>query len=61
MVTVLNTGTIYIDSHIYGYYTPALILGALGLRLIICLCKGAVFGSIMPKLVNTVRKAILQG
>ena len=60
MVTVLNTGTIYVDSHIYGYYTPALIVGALGLRLIICLCKGLVFGGLMPKLISTVRKAALQ-
>ncbi len=60
MVTLLNTGTIYIDSHIYGYYTPALIIGALGLRLILCLCKGAVFGAVMPKIVGAVRKAALQ-
>lgn len=60
MVTVLNTGVIYVDSHIYGYYTPALILGALGLRLIICLCKGFIFGAVMPKLISTLRKAALQ-
>lgn len=60
MVTVLNTGTIYIDSHIYGYYTPALIIGALGLRLIVCLAKGAVFGAVMPKIVTSVRKAAMQ-
>ena len=60
MVTILNTGTIYIDSHIYGYYTPALIIGALGLRLLICFTKGAVFGGIMPKLISTVRRAVLQ-
>ena len=60
LVTVLNTGTIYIDSHIYGYYTPSLIVGALGLRLIICLCKGAVFGAVMPRIVTAVRKAALQ-
>ena len=60
MVTILNTGTIYIDSHIYGYYTPALIIGALGLRLLICFTKGAVFGGIMPKLISTVRRAVVQ-
>lgn len=60
MVTILNTVTIYIDSHIYGYYTPALIIGALGLRLIICLCKGMVFGAVMPRLINTIRRAVLQ-
>ena len=43
-----------------GNVSRWLIIGALGLRLIICLCKGAVFGAVMPKIVGAVRKAALQ-
>ncbi len=58
LVTILNTGVIYVNSHIYGYYYPALILGSLALRLAICFGKGAVFGFILPVLVNRVKKAL---
>ncbi len=55
-ITLLNTGVIYIDSNIYGYYTPALILGSLALRLAICIAKGIAFGAVLPKLLTILRK-----
>lgn len=57
LITVLNTGCIYVDSHIYGYYYPALILGSLGVRLVVCLAKGFAFGTIIPKLILRVKSA----
>ncbi len=55
MITLMNTGVIYIDSHIYGYYTPPLIMGSLVLRLVICITKGIAFGAVLPKLVENLR------
>ncbi len=58
LITILNTGVIYIDSRIYGYYYPALIWGSLALRLIICIVKGAAFSIILPELLKKLKKAI---
>ena len=35
-ITVLNTGSLYIDSLIYGYYSPVFVFGTLPVRLAIC-------------------------
>jgi ECF transporter S component (folate family) len=56
-VTGLNTAALYVDSHIYGWYYPGLILGVLGLRLALCVGKAAVFGAILPTLADAVRRA----
>jgi ECF transporter S component (folate family) len=58
LVTLCNTGAIYVDSHLYGYYTPTLITGVLGLRLAICVVKAAVYGLILPELVRTLKRAL---
>ena len=55
MITALNTGVIYTDSVIYGYYTPQLILGALALRIGIAAAKGVVFGLILPEILKGLR------
>ena len=60
MVTALNTVVIYIDSKIFGYYTPQLIMGALGVRMAIAAVKGVVFGLILPEIIKGVKKAIRQ-
>lgn len=56
MVTLLNTGVIYIDSKLYGYYTPTLITGSLALRLAICVGKAVVYSFALPPLLAAVRK-----
>lgn len=56
-VTALNTGAIYVDSRIYGYYHPAIITGMLGIRLVVCVVKAAAFGAILPTLAGLVRRA----
>ena len=55
-VTALNTAALYIDSRLYGYWFPGFILGALGLRLVICVVKAAAFGLVLPNVVETVRR-----
>lgn len=55
-VTALNTAALYIDSKLYGYWFPGFILGALGLRLAICVAKAAAFGLVLPGVIGTVRR-----
>lgn len=54
-VTLLNTIPIYVDSKIYGYYYPGIILGVLAWRLLICVVKAIAFGLILPNLAHTIR------
>ena len=61
MITALNTGVIYIDSKIYGYYTPQLILGALAARIMIAVAKGILFGLVIPEIIKGVRTVVKPG
>lgn len=54
-VTGLNTIPIYVDSKLYGYYYPGIILGVLTLRVAISVGKGIAFGLILPGLTGTIR------
>lgn len=56
LITLLNTGVLYIDSKIFGYYSPVYIFGSLGMRLVICVVKGIAFGLIIPGIVRAVTK-----
>lgn len=56
MVTVLNTGVIYVDSKLYGYYYPAIITGNLALRLVICVGKAVAYALVLPPLLKILRK-----
>lgn len=58
VVTVLNTGVIYVDSKLYGYYYPMIILGSLAIRLIISLVKGILFGFVLTPITAAVRRAV---
>ena len=58
VVTLMNTGVIYLDSVIYHYYFPGIVSANLVLRLGICVVKGIVFGLVVPKLTTAVKKAI---
>ena len=55
-VTGLNTIPIYVDSKIYGYYFPGIVLGALAWRLVICVVKAVAFGLILPGVAEAVRR-----
>ena len=56
VVTTLNTGVLYLDSKIYGYYYPALIVGMLALRYVVCVVKAVVTGLVFPPLLRMIRK-----
>ena len=57
-ITVLNTGSLYIDSLIYGYYSPVFVFGTLPLRLAICAGKGIVLALLLPTLLRITRRAL---
>lgn len=52
MILIINTGVIYVDSIIYGYYSAAYVFGSLALRIVICIVKSVVFGIVMPVLLK---------
>jgi len=56
IVTLINTGVMYLDARIYGYYFPGFITGSLAIRLVICVVKAVVFGAILPILLQAVKK-----
>lgn len=55
LITILNTGALYIDARIYGYYHPALISGMLIPRFFLAAGKGIVFGLLIPRLLQALR------
>ena len=55
-VTALNTGVLYIDSLVYGYYSAVYVFGTLLPRLILCVCKALVMGAVLPMLVSALRR-----
>lgn len=61
LIFVINTFVIYIDSILYGYYSAAYVFGAIGLRLIICVAKSAVFGAIMPGILKKMSRITHNG
>lgn len=58
LVTVLNTFVIYIDSKLYGWYYPALIMGSLALRLVICVGKAIVFAEVLSLIIKKINTYI---
>jgi len=58
VITVLNTGVIYIDSNIYGYYFPGYITMNLVPRLAICVGKGIVYGVVLHPMLETMKKQL---
>jgi len=55
LITALNTGVLYVDSIIYGYYSSVYIFGTLLPRLIICVAKSVAFALILPTLIKATR------
>ena len=58
LVLVLNTGALYIDSKIYGYYSPVFIFGSLPARIAVCLVKAAAYTAVLPGLVSAARRGL---
>lgn len=59
LITALNTGALYIDSKIYGYY-GAYLFALTVPRLALAVAKGVVFGTILPTLAGAIKKAVPQ-
>lgn len=55
LISVLNTGVIYIDSKVNHYYYAGIILGSLLLRFGVAVGKGIVFGIILPYLLSAIK------
>lgn len=58
LITALNTGVLYIDSKLYGYYSAAFIFGSLVPRIAICVGKAVAFGLVLPALTKAVRRQL---
>lgn len=58
IVTTLNTGVMYIDSKLYGYYSAVYIFGMLFVRYVVCVGKAVAIGAIMPSLLALLRTRV---
>jgi len=58
LITLLNTGVIYLHSKIFDYYSPAYVFGSFGLRLVICVVKAFAFSAVLPVLVRDTRRVL---
>ena len=58
LVTVLNTGVLYLDSKLMGYWFPGFISGMLALRLAVCVVKAVVFALVLPSLMQAAGLAL---
>ena len=61
LVCLLNTGAIYADSKIYGYYYPTIITGMILIRLATAVGKGVVLGLISPPILKAMSKVTGNG
>ena len=58
LISLLNTGVLYLDSRIYAYWFPGFISAALLVRAGICIATAVAFSAILPVLLRAVKKAI---
>ena len=61
LIFLLNTGVIYLDSKIYGYYSFAYVFGSFFVRLGICAAKTALYTAVLPTLLSALRQQIEAG
>lgn len=55
-IMALNTVSLIIYSHAYGFYTPAYILAPLLPRIGIAVAKGCVYAKLLPPVIRAIRK-----
>lgn len=61
LIFLLNTLVLYLDSKIYGYYSPVYIFGSFLPRLVICLGKAAAYTAVLPELLRVSRRVLNHG
>lgn len=54
LITILNTGVMYVDSKIYGYYSFVYIFGTVIIRVVICIVKAFVYALVIPRLIKSI-------
>ncbi len=59
-VTFLNTVALYIDSRLYGYYSKTLVFGNIFVKIAVGIILSIIYSSIMPKLLQYLKKKIEQ-
>ena len=58
LITLLNTGVIYLDSKIYAYWFPGYISASLVVRFVICIVKAVAFSAVLPVLIRAVNRVL---
>lgn len=61
LLTALNTVSLIIYSHMYGFYTPVYILVPLLLRIMIAVAKGGIYTKVLPPVAEAIRKTFQLG
>lgn len=61
IICALNTGAIYVDSKMYGYYYPTIITGMILIRTLTALGKGVVLGLVSPPVLRALSKVTGNG
>ncbi len=58
LVSLMNTGVLYVDSRIYGYFSVIYVFGMLAVRIPLCAVKAAAFGALLPAIVGSLRRGL---
>lgn len=61
LICILNTGAIYVDSKMFGYYYPTIITGMIAIRMATAIGKGIILGIISPPILKALSKVTGNG
>ena len=61
VIWALNTGAIYADAKIYGYYYPTIISSMLLIRMLTAIAKGVLFGLLSPSVLKLLSRITYNG
>lgn len=61
LICILNTGAIYVDSKMFGYYYPTIITGMIAIRMATAIGKGVILGIISPPILKALSKVTGNG
>ncbi len=61
LICILNTGAIYVDSKMFGYYYPTIITGMIAIRMVTAIGKGIVLGLLSPPILKALSKVTGNG
>ena len=59
-VTAFNILALYVDSKMYGYYSPALVFGNIFFKIIVGIILAFLYASILPRLISFLKRKIAQ-